>query len=67
LSLSSRNFVTLAALIAKSALWREESRGGHFRTDHPETSVEFQVHSIQQLGRDIRSAETINFTPKVGV
>lgn len=67
LSHSSRNFVTLASLIARAALWREESRGGHFRSDHPEASEKFQVHSIQQFGGDIRSEDTINFTPKVDV
>src|SRR5687768_1168899 len=30
-----RNFVTVASLIARSALWREESRGGHYRLDFP--------------------------------
>src|SRR5690606_12619570 len=38
LSTSSNNFVTLAKLVASAALWREESRGGHFRTDFPETN-----------------------------
>ena len=42
LSTSSRNFVTLAQLVATAALWREESRGGHFRTDFPEQHDEFQ-------------------------
>ena len=43
LSISSRNFVTLASLVARAALWREESRGGHFRTDFPEQHEEFRV------------------------
>ncbi|KXK02117.1 MAG: L-aspartate oxidase [Acidobacteria bacterium OLB17] len=49
----SRNFVTLAKLVAVAALWREESRGGHFRTDFPDRRDEFLVHSIQQLGESI--------------
>lgn len=61
LSVSSRNFVTLAKLVAKSALWREESRGGHFRNDFPERDEKFRVHSIQKLGADIFSSEKINF------
>lgn len=59
LSVSSRNFVTLARLVATAALWREESRGGHFRTDFPEQSENWRKHSIQRLDQDISSAETI--------
>ena len=61
LGTSSRNFVMLAKLIATAALWREESRGGHFRTDFPEQHEEWRVHSIQQNGAEISSAERINF------
>jgi L-aspartate oxidase len=41
-----RNLHAVALLIARCALAREESRGGHYRTDFPETSPEFQKHSI---------------------
>jgi L-aspartate oxidase len=61
LSTSSRNFVTLARLIATAAVWREESRGGHFRTDFPETRDEWRYHSIQRIDADITSAEQMNF------
>ncbi len=62
LSVSSRNFVTLAKLVATSALWREESRGGHFRTDFPERDDEnWDKHSIQKFGAEISSSEKINF------
>jgi L-aspartate oxidase len=61
LSTSSRNFVTLAKLIATAALWREESRGGHFRTDFPETRDEWRVHSVQRRDGEIGSAAQINF------
>jgi len=44
LSTSSRNFVTLATLVATAALWREESRGGHFRTDFPEQHDKWRHH-----------------------
>ena len=37
LSIASRNFLNVATLIARSALWREESRGAHFRVDFPST------------------------------
>ena len=61
LSTSSRNFVTLAKLVATSALWREESRGGHFRNDFTELDEKFRVHSIQKLGAEISSSAKINF------
>jgi len=62
LTASSRNFVTLAKLIAAAALWREESRGGHFRTDFPNRDDEhWQLHSIQKRGAEISASEKINF------
>jgi L-aspartate oxidase len=61
LSNASRNFVTLAILVTKAALWREESRGGHFRSDFPEQREEWRVHSIQQKNAEISSSEKINF------
>jgi L-aspartate oxidase len=36
-----RNMHQVAGLIARAALWREESRGAHFRTDFPEKRDEF--------------------------
>jgi L-aspartate oxidase len=45
---TSRNFLTLATLVARAALWREESRGGHYRRDFPERDDErWRVHSLQ--------------------
>ncbi len=61
LSTSSRNFVTLARLIATAALWREESRGGHYRSDFSEQRDDYKVHSIQRLGEDISSADKMDF------
>lgn len=60
LSTSSRNFVTLALLVARAALWREESRGGHFRSDFPEQHEEWRLHSIQKKGETISSSEHID-------
>jgi L-aspartate oxidase len=40
-----RNLVTVARLIARAALRREESRGGHFRADFPERDdARWKVH-----------------------
>jgi L-aspartate oxidase len=62
LSVSSRNFVTLASLVARAALWREESRGGHFRNDFPDQREEFRVHSIQQIGTSVvERSDTVSF------
>jgi len=61
LGTASRNFVTLAKMVAAAALWREESRGAHFRSDFPEKRKECRVHSIQRRGGEISSAERINF------
>jgi L-aspartate oxidase len=40
-----RNMVEVAKLIADRALWREESRGAHYRTDFPEKREEFRRDS----------------------
>lgn len=61
LGASSRNFVTLAKLVATAALWREESRGGHYRNDFPEQNEKWRVHSIQKMNAPISSAESISF------
>jgi len=40
-----RNLVTIARLIARAALRREESRGGHFRQDFPNRDdIHWKVH-----------------------
>ena len=67
LSTSSRNFVTLAKLVAQGALWREESRGGHYRNDFPDQREEWRVHSIQRAGAAISSAKTISLAAKTVV
>lgn len=67
LSNSSRSFVMLARLIAAAALWREESRGAHYRSDFPEPRDEWRVHSIQQKDMDISTAPQINFELKRAV
>lgn len=39
------NLLDIAALILKSALFRQESRGGHYRTDFPETLPPWRAHT----------------------
>lgn len=53
-NLRTRNFVMLALLMTRAALWREESRGGHFRSDFPEPDdARWKVHSLQRIDAPI--------------
>ncbi|HEX8560401.1 MAG TPA: L-aspartate oxidase [Pyrinomonadaceae bacterium] len=57
-----RNFVTVAALVARSALWREESRGGHYRLDFPRRDdARWRAHSVIQRDAGVTRAETVEF------
>jgi L-aspartate oxidase len=59
---ASRNFLNVATLIASAALWREESRGAHFRTDFPARDDEhWRVHSIIRAGAEISSIKEVDF------
>ncbi len=49
-----RNIHTVALLIARAALARRESRGAHFRTDHPEKQPAFEKHSVITKGDEVR-------------
>src|SRR5205823_11515459 len=58
----SRNFLTVATLIARAALWREESRGAHFRLDFTRRDdVRWRVHSVAQKEAGITASEQIDF------
>jgi succinate dehydrogenase/fumarate reductase flavoprotein subunit len=44
-SMRTRSIVTVALMIARAALRREESRGGHFRQDFPNRDdIHWKVH-----------------------
>lgn len=46
-----RNLLDIANLILKSAAYRTESRGGHYRLDYPQSNPEWQVHTLIQNER----------------
>ena len=57
-----RNFVTAATIIARAALWREESRGAHYRLDFPRRDDEhWRAHSVTKKGAPTTRAETVDF------
>jgi len=45
-SIDLRNLLTVAEAIARSAIERKESRGGHFREDYPDKNPEFATFNI---------------------
>jgi L-aspartate oxidase len=48
------NLRSLALLMARSALAREESRGSHYRSDFPYRDDDsFQKHSLIQRSKDV--------------
>lgn len=46
----TQNMLLAAALIARSALWRHESRGAHWRSDFPEPREDHRVHDRWKRG-----------------
>jgi L-aspartate oxidase len=51
----THNLLDIANLILKSALFRTESRGGHYRTDYPKSLPEWQVHTLIKGDQIIQS------------
>ncbi|MEM9163142.1 MAG: L-aspartate oxidase [Cyanobacteria bacterium P01_F01_bin.4] len=46
-----RNLLEIATLILKSAQFRTESRGGHYRIDYPNTDPAWRVHTLVECDR----------------
>lgn len=42
----TRNLLDVAYLMLKSAAFRTESRGGHYRSDYPHPDLNWQVHTL---------------------
>jgi L-aspartate oxidase len=55
----TQNMLLVGALIARSALWREESRGCHARRDFPDPRPEFLVHDGWVRGADAPLSEPV--------
>lgn len=51
-----RQMLTLAILLVEAAEFRQESRGGHFRTDAASTQPFWQRHTVQQKDAAIQTA-----------
>ncbi|CEJ43550.1 L-aspartate oxidase [Umezakia ovalisporum] len=46
----TRNLLDVGYLILKSAAFRTESRGGHYRLDYPQPDPDWQLHTLVQKG-----------------
>ncbi len=46
----TQNMLLVGAIIARSAAWREETRGCHVRLDHPTTQDRFRLHDLWRRG-----------------
>ena len=46
LAAETLNLLDVGYLILKSAAFRTESRGGHYRLDYPQVSSDWQVHTV---------------------
>lgn len=46
LAIELRNLMTLAPLVLTAALARQESRGGHMRSDYPSTHIAYKKHIL---------------------
>ncbi|MFZ9568413.1 MAG: L-aspartate oxidase [Vulcanococcus sp.] len=51
-----RERALVASLLMQAALFRQESRGGHFRDDFPARQPFWRCHTVQRRGSGIRTA-----------
>jgi L-aspartate oxidase len=54
----THNLLDVADLILKSAAFRTESRGGHYRLDYPTQSSDWQVHTLIQQDKFWKSPKS---------
>ena len=50
-AITAANATLAARLIVESALRREESRGGHYRSDFPQTHEDWHAHTVLRRGQ----------------
>jgi len=62
-AITAANAALVARLILASALLREESRGGHFRTDFPRPGEAWRGHTILRRGAAPELAATVAAPP----
>jgi len=55
-----RQRLVLAELLCEAALFRNESRGGHFREDAPAPQSFWQRHTVQERGRAIATSAIVD-------
>ncbi len=55
----TQNMILVGALVARSAAWREESRGCHSRGDFPAARGELAVHDCWRRGRETVVTEAV--------
>lgn len=60
----TQNMLLVAALIARSASWRAESRGCHWRSDYDGPRDEYRVHDGWRRGETTPQLQAVNL-PKV--
>lgn len=58
-----QNMLLIGAIIAKAALWREESRGTHLRSDLPAPRDPFRVHDLWKRGQDAPTTQPLSPAP----
>lgn len=66
-----QNLLVVGALMTQAARWRRESRGTHYRADHPDPDPMFRGHDVWVQGRatprllppDFRNGESADLSP----
>jgi len=60
----TQNMLLVGAIVARSAAWREESRGAQLRLDFPQSREEFRVHDCWRRGREgVETAPVVKAKP----